>query len=49
MAIVKMGAQDEASEISYDNSSSGLISTTIQSAIDALKNLIDGKLNPPIM
>lgn len=36
MAIVKMGVQDEASEISFDNSTSSLNSTTIQGAIEEL-------------
>jgi len=38
MAIIKMGIQDDASEIAYDNTISGIQSTTVQGAIDALSN-----------
>lgn len=38
MAIIKMGVQDDASEIKYDNTTSGLTSTTVQGAIDDLSN-----------
>lgn len=36
MAAVKFGVQDEAKELAYDNSVSGLAATTIQQAIDLL-------------
>jgi len=38
MAIVKMGIQDESSEIKYDNIISGLNATNVKDAIDELKN-----------
>lgn len=37
MAIVKHGAQDEATEIEYDNTTSGLTAVNVQAAIDELK------------
>ncbi len=36
MGVVKYGAQDEAKELAYDNTNTGLAATTIQQAIDLL-------------
>ena len=40
---------DEASEISYDNTTSGLTATNVQAAIDELDNALDGGVATPTL
>jgi len=44
MGIVKMGVQDEASEIKYDNTTSGLVAINVNNAIDE----VNGKLGTTV-
>jgi len=40
MGIVKMGAQDDASEINFNNTSIGMVATNVQDAIEEIKTTV---------